>query len=338
MYPVRSASFRGNPGVWPTGSLLGGLTRETQARLLGLGVKEQYNEPTRVLVKEHDEESKIVYLLLSGMVKVTANSGDAQSLLAIRLGGDLIGEISALDNSPRLATVTTVGPVLARVIKQADFVGFLARNPDVSLAITRSITDKLRNATKSRIDFASYPPAVRLARVLLELARRYGADSPQGRMICCQLSQAELATLAGTKEPTAQRALRELREAGIIASGYRVMIIVDLPRLSERANPFPGKRLAGQSPSGDVVGSPSGLHDEGRGGCNDGASTGNPPTVHSGRCGRLLDSHVHARRARYPEPGPVGDGPGLPGRRGEPGPVRPAGLGRRPDPHLSAWD
>jgi CRP/FNR family transcriptional regulator, cyclic AMP receptor protein len=200
---------------------------------------EQYNEPSRELISEHDQNSKVVYLLLSGMVKVTANVGDGQALLAIRVGGDLVGEVAALDNRPRLATVTTVGPVLARAIKQADFVGFLRRNPDVLIAVTRSVTDKLRNATARRIDFASYSPAVRLARVLFELASRYGEDVPGGRLIGCQLSQAELATLAGTKEPTAQRALRELREAGIISSGYRVTTVVDMPRLRERANPLP---------------------------------------------------------------------------------------------------
>jgi CRP-like cAMP-binding protein len=202
--------------------------------MLGIGAMQQF-PPDKRLIDEGDEESKVVYLLLAGMVKVTGAMDFGDALLAIRIGGDIVGEVAALDNHPRLASVTTAGPVVARVIGQAEFVSFLARHSDIALEITRGVTTKLRSATAHRIDFAGCTAAVRLARVLHELASGYGARKPEGTTILCPLTQTELATLAGTTEPTAQRALRQLREAGVITSAYRETTIRDMAALRRHA-------------------------------------------------------------------------------------------------------
>jgi CRP/FNR family transcriptional regulator, cyclic AMP receptor protein len=223
-------------GAWPPGTLLSDLSETGRRGLFGLGAKRQYSEPNRILIREGDRSS-VVYLLLAGMVKVTGAIDTGEALLAVRVGGDIVGELAALDNRPRLATVTTAGPVIARVIGQGEFVGFLRVNPDVALAITREVSDKLRSATARRIEFAGYSAAVRLARVLLELSIRYGEQTPAGTVIRCPLTLTELATLAGTTEPTAQRALRQLRTAGVATKGYRETTIHNPAALREIAFP-----------------------------------------------------------------------------------------------------
>ena len=69
--------------------------------------------PGLVLIREGDPGTA-VYLLLAGSVKVTGATDEGGSLLAIRVGGDLVGELAVLDGRPRVATVTTPGPVLSR--------------------------------------------------------------------------------------------------------------------------------------------------------------------------------------------------------------------------------
>jgi len=234
----RAKASEGDQGTWPPGSLLGGLPGLTRQRLLGLGVKRQYPGSGRTLIREGDSSS-VVFLLLAGLVKVSGNTDGGEALLAIRVGGDVVGELAALDGRPRLATVTTAGPVIARVIAQADFLGFLARNPDVALSVTRGVADKLRSATARRIDFASCDAATRFARILLELADRYGQQAEGGTVIRCPLTQTELAALAGAAEPTIQRVLRQLRADGIVATRYRETTVLDIARLRSRA--FPGR-------------------------------------------------------------------------------------------------
>src|SRR5581483_9178510 len=131
---------------WPSGSLLAGLHSATRAAFLSLGVRRQYPESGRVLIREGDTTTS-VYLLLAGWVKVTGTVDGQDALLALRVGGDIVGELAALDGRPRLATVTTAGPVVARAISRADFVGLLNRDPRLALAVTRGVSDKLRTAT-----------------------------------------------------------------------------------------------------------------------------------------------------------------------------------------------
>lgn len=180
----------------------------------------------------------LVYLLLAGSVKVTgATEPGVDALLAIRVGGDAVGELAALDEQPRLATVTTAGPVHLLIIKQADFLNALQRDPKLALAVARGVSDKLRTATSRRIDFTGCDVITRLARVLLELANRYGEESDAGRTLGCPLTQGELATLASAGEVTVQRALRQLRAEGIVVTGYRETTVLDMGALKDRAYP-----------------------------------------------------------------------------------------------------
>jgi len=257
----------GGGGTWPPGSLLGELSESARSRLFSLGAKRQYADSGRILIRE-GENSGLVFLLLAGMVKVSGATDGGEALLAIRIAGDVVGELSALDGRPRLATVTTAGAVLARVIGPGEFRGFLARNPDIALAVTRQVADKLRSATARRIDFGTSNVATRFARVLLELADRYGERTPAGTVIRCPLTQTELATLAAASEPTIQRVLRQLRADGVVTTGYRGTTVLDIAGLRQRAFPEqtePG--LPRQKPSREGMRAPGRPDDrDGKGG------------------------------------------------------------------------
>jgi CRP-like cAMP-binding protein len=178
------------------------------------------------------ESSTHVVLLVDACVKVTGASDDGSvALLAIRVGGDLVGEMSSLDNQPRSATVTTAGPAVVRVIKQADFHAFLQDYPDAAIAVSRSMGAKLRWATRRRVDFSGREVKVRLARVLVELAQSYGRGTSQGIVIGIGLTQPELAALVGSAEPTIHKSLAEFRRMRLIETGYRRTKVVDLVAL-----------------------------------------------------------------------------------------------------------
>jgi CRP-like cAMP-binding protein len=175
-------------------------------------------------------------VLLDGVVKATGLTLDGkEALLAIRVGGDIVGEFAALDEGTRSSTVTTCGAVVGRVIRQADFLATLHRDSVLAQAVNRSVVAKMRAANARRVDFAGYDAPTRLARVLRELAIRYGDRSGNRVDIAWPLTQPELASLAAVAEPTAQKALRRLREGGVIATGYRSLSIMDLNELNRIA-------------------------------------------------------------------------------------------------------
>jgi len=218
------AGSRGQRGwgawQWPPSSLLGSLTKTSRDRLLEPGTTRQY-PPGQVVIREGDT-TKFVVVLLDGVVKATGLALDGkEALLAIRVGGDIVGEFAALDEGTRSSTVTTCGAVVGRVIRQADFLATLHRDNLLAEAVNRAVVGKVRAANARRVDFAGYDAPTRLARVLRELAIRYGDRSGNRVDIAWPLTQPELASLAAVAEPTAQKALRRLREGGVIATGYR---------------------------------------------------------------------------------------------------------------------
>ncbi|MGA5896530.1 Crp/Fnr family transcriptional regulator [Streptomyces venetus] len=224
---------------WPARSLLGVVAPEARRELLELGVPARF-EAGKVLLTE-GAGTRHMLVLLSGFAKVTARvENGEESLLAVRVGGDSVGEMAALDGSPRSATVTACGPLSALVVQPAALHALLARRPEVHLALTRILADRLRWANRRRLDFKGYPAKVRLARLLVELATRYGRPVGDGTVLGCRLTQPELAALTGAAETTIHKGLRELRREGLLETGYGSTVIRDLDRLREIGDLAPG--------------------------------------------------------------------------------------------------
>lgn len=221
--------------VWPANSLLGILPAAARDRLLRRGTLVRYSGPSRVLIREGDD-SRFVVVILRGVVKVTGSvPGGTDALLAIRMGGEAVGEFAAVDRLPRSATVTTCGPLVARVIQSDEFIDCLRRDPDISHAVSKSIIAKIRVANARRVDFSGSDVPTRVARVLLQLATAYGRTDGNQTFFESPLTQTELASLAAASSPAVHRVLRDLRERGIVSTGYRALTILDLARLRKLA-------------------------------------------------------------------------------------------------------
>lgn len=212
------------------------LSESARDGLLSLGVLREYSTGSRLFME--GDASKHVIALRAGWVKVVAETEEGgQALLALCSRGDLVGEQAALENEPRSASVISASPVLAYAIQQGTFLRYLADHPDAHLAVTRALSTKLRWATRRRVDFSGPPVHVRLARVLSELVHKNSRPASAGIELGYALTQPELAAMAGVSEPSVQRALRKLRDSGVLDTGYRRIIIRDTSALERIAGP-----------------------------------------------------------------------------------------------------
>ncbi|WP_055497708.1 Crp/Fnr family transcriptional regulator [Streptomyces albus] len=235
---AREGQRPGREPDWPPTSLLGGLAPPVRDRLLALGTRVRYTAD-HVLMREA-EQTGFVLVLLDGLVKVTGRTHDGRdALLAVRRGGDLVGEFAAVDGRPRSATVTTCGTVIARLVTRGDFLARLRDEPALAHAVNTAVVTKLRTATGHRVDFTGCDTTTRLARVLHQIALSHGRPTGAGAVIDWPLTQPELATLCGAAEPTVHKALRRLREAGVVTTGYRSIRVEDLALLRHWADEAP---------------------------------------------------------------------------------------------------
>ncbi len=187
------------------------------------------------LFNQGDSPDRLV-LLLGGRVKISYLTEDGREVvLAVREPGDLLGELSAIDGEARSATATALEPVEAWFVAAEDFRTFLQDHPRVAVLLLQTLSQRLRDADRKRVEFGVYDTVGRLARRLVELADRFGETDERGVTISLPFSQDDLAAWVGASRKAVANALQELRSRGWIETGRKAITIVDKDALRKLA-------------------------------------------------------------------------------------------------------
>jgi CRP/FNR family cyclic AMP-dependent transcriptional regulator len=219
---------RASHEAWPAGSFVQQLPDAERAALLEAGTPLRFEDDQILLVQ--GEVGDFLYVLTSGLVKVIVSAvSGAQTTLAIRSRGDLLGEFALLDNKPRTATVRAAGPVTALKIGSSAFLA-LTRSPAVQATVTKYLLAKMRATTERRAAERVWDAKERLAQVLYDLGQQRAQPDPDGT-IRIPITQSELGELAGVAVSTAERVLKDLRKQGAVSTRYREITIRDMDYL-----------------------------------------------------------------------------------------------------------
>jgi CRP/FNR family cyclic AMP-dependent transcriptional regulator len=219
---------------WPGSTLLGSLSEAERSMILMIGTEIPFRDGKRLITQGSDDDH--AYLLVHGMAKVALRDPNGRSaLLGIRLAGDLVGEMCALDGPPRSADVTASGDILVRVIQAAELRDLSRRKPEIALGITRMIAGRLRWANQRRLDYTARDSRARVARILYEVVRAYGSFRRTHWELGVELTQPEVASLAATSLRTMEKELRRLQNDGVLVRRYRDIHVIDLDRLKRIA-------------------------------------------------------------------------------------------------------
>ncbi|WP_308646036.1 Crp/Fnr family transcriptional regulator [Nocardia cyriacigeorgica] len=214
------------------------LSRRARAELLEVGVRQRWSTGA-VLLREGDE-SDTVLVIESGRVKVSSSAASGkQVVLGIRGPGELLGELGAIDGGARSATITAISPVIAAVLQGKNFRDLLISDGALTFELLCTVVVRLREADRQRLDFGTHTVTERLARLLLEYARRYGRTEADRVIIDLSLTQAELAHAAGASREAVAKALRHLREIGAIRTARRCVELLRPGLLAQVADGLP---------------------------------------------------------------------------------------------------
>ncbi|QSB16506.1 Crp/Fnr family transcriptional regulator [Natronosporangium hydrolyticum] len=217
-----SAGERGLAGLLPA-------AQWSALARLGVGVSFRQGQ----IFFQQGESGRHAYVLLRGAVKIQRSEPTGgQTILTVRAGGDVIGELAALDGQPRSATVTAISAVTARLLTGEQLRRFTA-DPAVSASFLHYTMARVRESAELRGELALLPVRSRLARALLRL----GAGNGPGDRPEVQLSQQDLAQLVGASRNAVVVALAELRTAGLLTTHRKTIIIRDRSGLAGYAQP-----------------------------------------------------------------------------------------------------
>ena len=222
------------PDKRPQEPFLASLSTEELAALRSRAVPRRFARGATIV--HQGELPARVLAIERGRAKVSAITEDGKEIvLAFRGPGDLIGEVSALGGEPRSATVRALEPLEALAVSTRDFETFLEQHPRVALVILKVVIARLREADRQQIEFAAYHTLGRIARRLVELAERFGEPCEDGIQISLRISQEELAGWAGASREASSKALRDLREMGLIDTKRRLLTVRKLDELRRLA-------------------------------------------------------------------------------------------------------
>lgn len=189
-----------------------------------------------ILVHAGDRADSAIVLEV-GLVKIhKIAAGGADVVLALSGPGDLLGEITAVRDAVRSASVTALDSVHAVVISVPDLRAFLAAHPRAMLAVLDLTLVRLYASDERRLEFATAGSLARVSSRLVELAERFG-ESREGGVIevALPISQEELASWSASSRESTARALRTLRELGVIETHRLHLTVLDLDRLRSHA-------------------------------------------------------------------------------------------------------
>lgn len=168
-----------------------------------------------------DQSGEVVYFILSGTVKVHVEQADGSDVIISILGpGESVGEMSALDQQHRSASVMTLEESDLLWMDRATFKRFLMTTPMLSHNLACLLSARLRKANEQIQSLATADIESRIARQLIGFADKYGQTKMCGDIsIPVRLTQSDLANLVGATRESVNKIIVSYKERGFLSAG-----------------------------------------------------------------------------------------------------------------------
>ena len=210
-------------GVLQRNYLFHGLPDESLERIAALATRRTYRKGAVIFAQ--GDRGDALFGVAAGRVRISASGAGGQEVfLNIMRPGDTFGEIAVMDGLPRTAGATAVDPTTLIVIKRADFLQLLEKEPRLAIHLLALFCKRLRWTSElvEESAFLAGPP--RLAKRLLILASLHGRSAGIGALEL-RISQAELARFLGISRQIVNQHLREWHVHGWVKLGRSQIVI-----------------------------------------------------------------------------------------------------------------
>jgi CRP/FNR family transcriptional regulator, cyclic AMP receptor protein len=182
------------------------------------------------------EPGDSLYIVLSGKVKVSRRAQDGrENMLAVMGPSELIGELSLFDPGPRTATALAITDTRLAKLKQSMLRPWITQHPEIALQLLHVLARRLRRTNDIVADLIFTDVPGRVAKNLLQMAKKFGAREGDRIRVTHDLTQEELAQLVGASRETVNKALADFVHRGWIQLQGKSVVVLDEDRLRRRA-------------------------------------------------------------------------------------------------------
>ena len=184
--------------------------------------------PKNSMVILEEEFGDIIFIILTGTVKITRVNDEGKEVILALLGsGEIFGEMAILDGEARSANALAQEDCELLAIQKSEFLNLLRRNFKISFALMRELAKRLRKSDQ-QIEALSLSDAEhRIGVSVLNLAEDMGVIR-KGQVTIDKLPfQQDIANMSGTSRETVSRVLKLFEDRHMITKVGHTVVIPD---------------------------------------------------------------------------------------------------------------
>jgi len=206
-------------------SFFNGLNNTELNKVLAIAGVKKYAGGQMVFAKEDFGHN--FFVVKSGRIKIFTTVGAGKKkTFAFLQKGDFFGEMSLLGGKTRSASAQAAEDSELFVIPRKSFKKLILENPDFTLKLLHTLTDRLNKANKEIESMLFHNILGRLADAILELSK-----DKRSKPVTMAIDQNELAQYLGTTRVPVCRAINTLKRSGVIDYHRGELVILNSARL-----------------------------------------------------------------------------------------------------------
>jgi CRP-like cAMP-binding protein len=192
---------------------------------------------------DRETQSEDVFFVISGTARVVNYSPGGREVSYDDIGpGGLFGELAALDNRPRSASVVAKTDMATASLTAAAFREVLLQHPPIAMALLRRLAEVVRESTDRIMDLSTLGAHNRIFAELLRLAREsdpkaFDQHANQARIRPVP-HHVEIASRVSTARETVARVLSDLSKNGVVGRERDALVLLDIGRLAKMVKEF----------------------------------------------------------------------------------------------------
>lgn len=172
--------------------------------------------------------------IITGLVKMSSVSRDGKPITFAGIGaGGWFGEGTVLKGEARQYDLVALRETHLLFMNRATFLWLYDNSPGFNRFLVRQLNERLGQFIAVTESDRSLAPEARVGRHLSWLCNPILSPHAQGKI---EITQEELALLAGVSRPVVGRALRALQAAGLITLGHSEVRVHDVEKLASFSN------------------------------------------------------------------------------------------------------
>jgi CRP-like cAMP-binding protein len=191
--------------------------------------------PKDTMIFSETMPGKELYIIQKGTVKITKILGENEVLLAVLKPGDIFGEMSLIENKPRMASAITMEESQLLAVNKENFAKMVTAQPQIIARLTTLLAKRLWLIYKQLANTLISDPVGKLWDYLMIQLEQNRIPIKRGESFTFQFGVREIGSMVGLPAAAANAAVVELLKSPAIKTLENRIYCTDIDELAKSA-------------------------------------------------------------------------------------------------------